>query len=95
MPFSIRISIFCEPIQKRKTKTFRILFVVASRVFAIEQFGRRRWKANKNMNLSLRIKSINMKYFDKELCTAMEALRKKCFLIKTDPYTALVRKCCA
>ena len=58
MPFSIRISIFCEPIQKRKTNTFRILFVVASRVFAVEQFGIQRWKANQKTNLMIVLNKI-------------------------------------
>ena len=35
---------------------FSITFVVASRVFAVEQFGIRRWKANEKTNLMIKIK---------------------------------------
>ena len=35
---------------------FSITFVVASRVFAVEQFGIRLWKANEKTNLMIKIK---------------------------------------
>ena len=33
-------------------RRFGFLFVMASQIFVVEQFGIRRWKANKNINLT-------------------------------------------
>ena len=54
--YSLRNRIICLNESKKLRKaeplfsTSRILFTLSSRVFAVEQFGIRRWKANKKTN---------------------------------------------